>query len=359
MEEPWLYIHPEFKLNDKGYSLPKLINLAEAIRMEGDAEEKLIAEFILEWLYPKESLLVSTSGTTGSPKTLSLDKAKMIASAKATGEYFTLLPGTKALLCLSTNYIAGKLMVVRAMTLGWHLDVVTPNKQPLLQTKKEYDFTAMVPLQVKHSLKELHRVKKIIVGGAPVSAVLEKQLQDIPTALFATYGMTETITHIAIKKLNHKDETENNQDVYKALPGVSFALDDRNCLIISATAISKNKVVTNDVVQLFSKTSFQWLGRADFVINSAGHKVHPEQVEQVLALVIDAPFFISSLPDPSLGEKVILVIEGNEDTFPEIDYVGLHPYEKPKEIYFVKELIYTTTGKINREETKNKLFSKE
>jgi O-succinylbenzoic acid--CoA ligase len=170
--------------------------------------------------------------------------------------------------------------------------------------------------------------------------------------------MTETITHIAIKKLNHKDETENNQDVYKALPGVSFALDDRNCLIITASAISKNKVVTNDVVQLFSKTSFQWLGRADFVINSAGHKVHPEQVEQVLALVIDAPFFISSLPDPSLGDKVILVIEGNEDTFPEIDYVRLHPYEKPKEIYFVKELIYTTTGKINREETKNKLFSK-
>ncbi len=356
MEEPWQYIHPEFKLNNKSYSLPKLINLAEALQTEGDVEEKQLAEFILEWLYPKEVLLVSTSGTTGSPKTLALEKTKVIASARATGEFFTLPQGTKALLCLSTNYIAGKLMVVRAMTLGWHLDVVTPNKHPLLQTKKEYDFTAMVPLQVQQSLKELHRVKKIIVGGAPVSAVLEKQLQEIPSQLFATYGMTETITHIAIKKLNQREVIENDADAYEALPGVSFTVDNRNCLIITAPAISKNKVITNDVVTLFSNTRFQWLGRADFVINSGGHKVHPEQVEQVLALVMDAPYFISSLADPSLGEKVILVIEGNENTFPEIDYVGLHPYEIPKDIYFVKELIYTTTGKINREETLKKIF---
>ena len=206
MEEPWLLIHPDFKLNEKSFSLTDLILLAEALQLEGDKEEKEISEFLLEWLYPKNTILVNTSGSTGSPKTIVLEKEKMIASAKATGTFFDLPAGIDALQCLSVNYIAGKMMLVRAMTLGWHLDIVSPNKQPLLQTIKSYDFAAMVPMQVQHSLKELHRIKKIIVGGAPVSAVLEKQLQEVPSKVFATYGMTETITHVAIKKLNHKTE---------------------------------------------------------------------------------------------------------------------------------------------------------
>ncbi|OIP50843.1 MAG: O-succinylbenzoic acid--CoA ligase [Flavobacteriaceae bacterium CG_4_8_14_3_um_filter_34_10] len=359
MTEPWLHIHPEFKLNEKAFALEDLILLAEALQLEGDKEEKEISEFLLEWLYPKNTLLMNTSGSTGSPKTIVLEKEKMIASAKATGAFFDLPAGTDALLCLSVNYIAGKMMLVRAMMHGWHLDIVSPNKQPLLQTIKSYDFAAMVPMQVQHSLKELHRVKKIIVGGAPVSAVLEKQLQEVPSKVFATYGMTETITHVAIRKLNNKTETEIKIKAYEALPGVTFEVDSRNCLVIHAPAISKKKINTNDVVVLLSKTQFQWLGRADFVINSGGHKVYPEQVEQVLALVIDVPYFISSIPDKSLGEKVILIIEGNKDAFPEIEYLGLHPYEKPKEIYFVKSFSYTTTGKINREETKKKIATLE
>lgn len=355
MTEPWLDIHPDFRLNGKDYTLAKLINLAEALLAEGDKEDKELAAFLLEWLYPKSTLLVNTSGSTGSPKTITLDKNRMIASAKATGAYFDLPEGTTALHCLSFNYIAGKMMFVRALVLGWHIEVVLPNRCPLYLTKNEFDFAAMVPLQVTGSLEELHRVKQVIVGGAPVTAVLEKQLQDVPSRMYATYGMTETITHVAIKKLNHRTAEEAESEAYEALQGVTFSSDERNCLVIEAPAVSENKVVTNDVVDLLSDKKFKWLGRADFVINSGGVKIHPEQVEQVLDLVIDAPFFISSLPDERLGEKVVLVIEGDEEHFPEVDYVGLEPYEVPKEIYFVKQMNYTTTGKINRQATLKEL----
>lgn len=356
MEEPWLHIHPDFKLNGKSYTLSQLINVAEAMQFQGDEEEKIMADFLLNWLYPKDTIVANTSGSTGSPKTITLSKTKMIASAKATGEYFNLPKGTKALHCLSANYIAGKMMMVRALYLGWHIDVVTPNKFPLKQTKQSFDFAAMVPLQLQNSLKELHRVKKLIVGGAAVSPSLQEQIQALPTEVYATYAMTETITHVAIKKLNHRSEQEMQDDAYQALPQIHFSINDQNCLIINAPDVAESKVITNDVVHLISTTQFNWLGRVDFVINSGGFKVHPEQVEQVLALVIDAPFFVSSLPDEVLGQKVILVVEGKEAIFPEIDYVRLHSYEVPKEVYFVDEMIYTTTGKIQREKTKAQLF---
>tara|TARA_R110000850_G_C9996309_1_gene468369 strand:- start:100191 stop:101264 length:1074 start_codon:yes stop_codon:yes gene_type:complete len=351
MTEPWLDIHPDFTLNGKHYTLAKLINLAEALQFEGDKEDKELAVFLLDWLYPKKTMLLKTSGTTGSPKSIELDKQSMMASAKATGIYFDLPAGTTALHCLSFNYIAGKMMFVRALVLGWHIEVVLPNRIPLSQTKNNFDFAAMVPLQVRESLSELHRIKQVIVGGAPVSEVLRQQLQEVPSRLYATYGMTETITHVAIKKLNNCSPEELEQQAYHALDNVNFSTDDRSCLVIDAPAVAPEPVVTNDMVELLSNTSFKWLGRADFVINSGGVKIHPEQVEQVLDLVIDAPFFISSLPDEALGQKVALVIEGDEDIFPEIDYVGLEPYEVPKEIFFVNEMKYTTTGKINREAT--------
>tara|TARA_R110002072_G_scaffold293232_1_gene462415 strand:+ start:2134 stop:3207 length:1074 start_codon:yes stop_codon:yes gene_type:complete len=357
MNEPWLHIHPDFKLNGKSYTLSKLINVAEAMQFQGDEEEKILADFLLNWLYPKDTILANTSGTTGSPKTITLDKTKMIASAQATGAYFDLKEGTKALHCLSTNYIAGKMMMVRALYLGWDIDVVIPNKFPLLQTNANYDFAAMVPLQLQNSLNELQRVKKLIVGGAAVSPSLQKEIQELPTEIFATYAMTETITHVAIKKLNHRSEKETLDDAFEALSNVHFEQDDRNCLIIDAPNVASHKVITNDVVNLISPTLFNWLGRADFVINSGGYKVHPEQVEQILELVIKAPFFVTSLPDESLGEKVILIIEGKEESFPEIDYVDLHPYEIPKEVFFIDKMVYTTTGKIQRDQSKEKIFS--
>src|SRR5690606_30809297 len=132
--------------------------------------------------------------------------------------------------------------------LGWHIDVVLPNKMPLAQTAKNFDFAAMVQIQLQNSLKDLHRVKKLIVSGAAVSPVLQEKLQQLPTEVFSTYALTETITHVAIKKLNHRSEQETTDNAYEALPNVHFSTDERNCLIIDAPQVSKEKVYTNDVV---------------------------------------------------------------------------------------------------------------
>ena len=166
--------------------------------------------FLNPILINHDFIIVNTSGSTGKPAQIKLKKEHMINSALATGSYFKLPENTTALLCLSPNYIAGKMMLVRALTLGWQLDIVEPSLNPLDKLQKHYDFCAMVPLQVQNSLSELHFIKKLIVGGGAVSTELIKNLQDITTEVFATYGMTETITHIAVKKLNHFQEVTSS-----------------------------------------------------------------------------------------------------------------------------------------------------
>lgn len=336
-------IHPDFQLN--GYPLT-----AESLQMLLDSkqpEEQAIGNFIAEWLDEKPFVTVQTSGSTGVPKSILLKKTQMAASAKATSQYFGLPEKTTALLCMSVNYIAGKMMLVRAMECGWHLDTVNPRSNPLDATAKAYDFSAMVPLQVQNSIDQLYRIKQLIIGGAAVSPVLEKQLQSVSTQMYATYGMTETITHIAVKKLNHT----SGKNAFEALQGVLFSTDERGCLIIDAPLVTDEKVITNDVVDLLSETRFHWLGRADFVINSGGVKIHPEQVEEKLATQINALFFIAGIPDERLGEQVVLIIESKEKFNKKFDFSVLEKYEIPKEIYFISEFVYTETGKINRVET--------
>lgn len=349
MKTPFLNIHPEFSLNGKHYDAAKLLDLAEALHQMGEEDDKEIASFLLDWLYPKETLLVKTSGTTGNPKTISLDKEKMIQSAKATGEFFNLSEKTTALHCLPMQFIAGKMMLVRAMMLGWHLDVVTPNKAPLSQTSKTYDFAAMVPYQLTHSINQLNQIKTLIVGGGVVSENLQSQIQDMDTKIYATYGMTETITHVAIKKLNHLEPNETPG--YKALPNVTFTTDNRKCLIVKAPKIVEYELTTNDVVNLISETQFEWLGRFDNIINSGGIKISPEVLEQRLAKHLSVAFFIGALPDETLHEKVVLCIEGNSDDLPKDIFDNWHPYEVPKHIYVLPKFIYTKTGKIHRKKT--------
>ena len=187
-------------------------------------------------------------GSTGTPKTIQLEKEKMINSARATGSYFKVGQGTSALLCLSADYIAGMMMLTRAMVLGWDLHVVAPEKDALVQYDNPYDFVAMVPYQVLHSIASLDKVKKLIIGGGPVSTELEDALQNVSTEAFATYGMTETISHIAVRRLNGPGRSTR----FSALPNVELALDDRDCLVIHAPEVSDNKVVTNDIVDLQS-----------------------------------------------------------------------------------------------------------
>ena len=245
-------------------------------------------------------------------------------------------------------------MLVRALVLGWHLDVVAPVSTPLKGIEKTYDFSAMVPMQLQNSLSEITIVRKLIVGGGIVSQQLEKKLQDISTAVFATFGMTETITHIAVKKLNlfkgdSSSQLENSH--YQVLKNVSISQDNRNCLVINAPNVSDEIVTTNDVVDLVSETEFKWLGRFDNVINSGGIKLHPEAIEKKLAPIIHQRFFVAGIPDVLLGEKLVLFIEGESYKVAQSTLKNLTKYETPKAIYFVPQFVETETKKIQRNRT--------
>ena len=349
MNTPWKYIHPKFKLNGLPYQSDGLFEIANGLINRGAHYEISIGNFIQEWLDNNDYVVVKTSGSTGVSKNLVLSKQKMISSAKATGTFFKLPENTNALLCLPSNYIAGKMMLVRAMVLGWNLHVVAPGKNTISHDDTDYDFVAMVPYQVQYSLKSLNKIKKLIIGGAAISKKLNDQLQGIDTEVFATYGMTETISHIAVRRINGLAKSNN----YTALPRVRFSLDKRNCLMIDAPEVSVEKVISNDVVKLISPTSFEYIGRIDDVVNSGGIKLFPEQIESKLASYIDRPFIIASEKNETLGEQLILIIE--DDTTQENSdfkeaFLSLSSYERPKKIYTFSKFPFTETGKIKRME---------
>lgn len=414
-------LHKNFTLNDETFrNVEQLLKYSKPI-------SKDIYVFLNDWFNKDEFINVITSGSTGKPAQIKLKKEHMINSARATGSFFKLPEDTTALLCLSPNYIAGKMMLVRALTLGWQLDMVEPGINPLDKLKKHYDFCAMVPIQVQNSLSKLHFIKKLIVGGGAVSIELIKKLQNVSTEVFATYGMTETITHIAVKKLNHfqevisnavemslrnQDDLQTFESNYKVLPNINISIDDRGCLIIDAPNISDKQIITNDLVKIISEREFEWLGRYDSVINSGGVKLIPEQIEEKLSAIIKDRFFVAGIPDENLGEKLIMIIEGNvisneernlksqianlksnanngiatisqaqfrndgqnkDVTSNEPDQQAgevrnliskianlksLSKFEIPKEIYYVEKFIETETKKIQRQKTLDLIFKR-
>ena len=349
MNNSWKNIHSSFKLNGLQYSTSGLLEIAQDLEKSGVHYEISIGKFLQQWLDENDTVIVKTSGSTGKPKDIQLDKSKMVNSAKATGVFFKLGENTSALLCLPSNYIAGKMMLVRAMVLGWDLHIVAPAKDALTQYDNDYDFVAMVPYQVEHSLDALHKVHKLIIGGGAISKELNKKLQEVDVEAFATYGMTETITHIAVRRINGVAESTD----YTALPNVKFTKDEQGCLVINASEISEEIIITNDVVNLISPTSFEWLGRIDNVINSGGIKIYPEQIEEKLSSIIELPFIVASEKNDQLGEQIILIFEndGKHKTpnFSEA-FSNLSTYERPKKIYTFSKFPFTETGKIIRDE---------
>lgn len=333
-------VHNYFKLNGYHLSGEDLSRVGYSYIKEGDIYEQAIGEFLLDWFDNKEYIEMTTSGTTGLPKLVRLEKQAMIHSALATGDFFGLEPGNKALLCLPTQFIAGKMMLVRSFILGLDIDVVSPSLDPLALNTTQYDFVAMVPLQVQKSIEGLKNVKKLIIGGAKLDSALEEQLLPLKTEIYETYGMTETITHIAAKRLGEK--------VFSVLPNVTISTDDRGCLVISVPTISDVPIVTNDLVEIIRENQFIFLGRIDNVINSGGVKLIPEQIEAKLIGKIEARFFVTGIPDSVLGEKLILVIEGEKQDFAPDFFDVLTKYEKPKEIVFVPKFKENENGKLLR-----------
>ncbi len=333
-------VHNQFKLNGYHFDREDMLRIAYSFIKEGEDFEKHVGEFFLDWFDDNDFMNLQTSGTTGTPKTIIIDKQAMVYSAIATGDYFGLSPGNKVLHCLPVKFIAGKMMFVRAFILGLDIDFVAPSSHPLQKNETYYDFTAMVPLQAQNSLKELLMVKKMIIGGAKMNSKLEKDLMKLPIEVFETYGMTETITHIAVKKIGEKEFT--------VLPNVMISYDDKNCLVIHAPKISNDVIITNDLVELVNENQFVFLGRFDNVINSGGIKLIPELIEKKLSDKINSRFFVAGKSDETLGEKLVLVIEGENQNIDQSIFDKLDKYEKPKEIVFINKFKETENGKVLR-----------
>lgn len=336
-------VHHRFRLNGFQLDRDDLCRIAYSFIKEGDEYEKHCGLFLLDWFDDKEDIEINTSGTTGTPKIIRIDKQAMVNSALATGDFFDLAPGDRALHCLPTKYIAGKMMFVRGFILGLDMDFVAPSANPLRYNDQYYDFAAMVPLQAENALPELGQVKKLIIGGAKVNSVLERKLEKLSAEVYETYGMTETITHIAAKRVG--------ESAFTVLPHVTISYDDQNCLVIHAPRISDEVIVTNDLVELVNENQFVFLGRRDNVVNSGGIKLIPEQIEAKLSGKIQPRFFVGGVPDESLGEKLILFVEGDEIELGDDVFSSLGKYEKPKEVRFVPKFAETGSGKIQRRET--------
>ena len=350
-------IHPDFTL--QGVAKADVSAwLEHARKMRNSREEDVITigDFLVEWLSDSTTIRLTTSGSTGTPKPIYLQKQHMVNSAVATAKFFDLQAGTTALLCMPARFVAGKMMLVRAMVMGWKLDFVPASKNPL-KAEKLYDFVAMTPYQVHHSLEDLHKTNIVLIGGGAVDVELHKQLQKSKARAFASYGMTETCSHVALRPINGPDATS----VYKATENVKFLLDDRGCLVIDAPKVHDGILTTNDIIDLKSDTTFEWKGRYDSVINSGGIKIHPEMVEQRLAEYIKENFFIGSIPDTILENKVILLIESKTPSKKDIlqrAYSSLNKYEIPKEVYYLDSFKWTETGKIQRKATLKLLAKK-
>lgn len=331
----------------------KVLSAKMVVNAEISEWEKAIYRFIAEWLNDAEYVEVKTSGSTGVPKQLKIPKTRMITSANSTNHFFDLKAGKRALLCLSADYIAGKMMLVRAFVGGFALDYCQPSADVLLQNKTQYDFTAVVPMQVEATLKTniaaFERVRTYIVGGAALHTDVIEQLHTLPSAFWSTYGMTETITHVALQALNGVRKT----DYYQALEGVKFDKDARSCLRIFAPKLSDEAIQTNDLVDLINERQFRFLGRADFVINSGGIKLFPEQLEQKISSLLTGKYAFSSAKDLRLGEKLVLVVEGKlteeekQKLLIEMSSL-LTSYERPKAIYCIEMLPVTLNDKIDR-----------
>ena len=353
-----MQIPDSLTINGKYYSPEELREYAVSLTQSEEIWQNDSGNFILEWLSPKPEIQVHTSGSTGEPRLISHSKLAMLESATATGKILGLQPGQTALLCLSTKTIAGMMMVVRAMLFRMNLVFIPPTGSPLqqLSADTQIDFAAMVPAQVFNSLNDekdarmLSRIQHLIIGGGEISKSLEERIMAMPNSVYATYGMTETITHIALRRISGDLRSES----FTALPGINLSSDERGCLVIEAPKIIKQPVITNDLVKFTGPFSFIWLGRYDNVINRGGQKIFPEAIERKIAGHINCRFFVTGVPDEKFGEIPVLVLESTDISDAEkiqmLDKLKAlcDRGEAPAKVFTFERFVETSSGKVNR-----------
>jgi len=327
--------------------------------------EAKVLELLRQWLTGAQEFGLRTSGSTGQPQLIVLKRRQLAASAARTGDYFDLGPGDRALVCLNCDFIGGKMMLVRGLERQMHLTVVEPHADPFdfVPAGAEFDFAAFVPLQLRAVLaagqaSRLNKLRAILVGGAGVEPSLLAEIQQLKVPVYLTYGMTETASHMALRRLNGPQASP----YYRVLPGLHLGQDERGCLTVRGDVTDDKLIVTNDRITLLDKHTFDWLGRVDFVINSGGVKVQAEKVEQVLDVALaelgqSRRAFVAGRPDERLGQAVTAYVEGEplpaatEKRLLSLLGTRLDKYELPKTVQYVPGFKATASGKLDRAAT--------
>ena len=358
-------------LNGREYAYAAIREYPAQLDGPVNGYEAKVLDFIRQWLNGTQEFSLTTSGSTGPPSPIVLRRRQLEASARRTADFFDLGPGDRALVCLNCEYIGGMMMLVRGLERNLHLTIVEPHADPFayVAADAEFDFAAFVPLQLKTVLAaghapRLNQMKALLIGGAPADAALQQELQPLTVPVWLTYGMTETCSHVALRRLNGPQATT----AFRVLPGIAAGQDERGCLTLRGDVTDDQLIITNDVVNLRDAHTFEWLGRADFVINSGGVKVPAEKVELVLDVALaeigaGRRCFVAGQPDERLGQTVTAFIEGPalsaglEKELKALLAGRLGRYEQPRQLVYVPEFQITATGKLNRAATLSLLAS--
>jgi len=330
-----------------------LLSLAKLVlsNEESPTFQLAVWQFVQDWLDETVLIQVKTSGSTGKPTKKQIPKRWMQSSAKATGEVLGLKAGQSALLCISAEHIGGMMMIVRSLELGLNLSIEAPSRLP--HSSEKMDFTAMVPMQVKSLIQDgndLSAFGTLIIGGAPQDPETLLKIRKVNSPVFATFGMTETVSHIALRRLSG----DLASDIFHTIEGVSVSKNEEDCLVIDVEHMDNMSLTSNDLVEIIDSSHFRWLGRIDNVINSGGIKINPEALESELSEAVSTSFFIHKEEDDTYGESVVICLEGvemNEQIIRDALRTIADSRKRPKRAYVIQKFIYTSTGKVKRNQT--------
>ncbi|UOQ99526.1 AMP-binding protein [Hymenobacter sp. 5317J-9] len=349
-------------LNGREYTYAAIQQYPAQLAAPVNGYEAKVLDFVRQWLTGTQEFGLTTSGSTGAPTPITLRRRQLEASAQRTADYFDLGPGDRALVCLNCEYIGGMMMLVRGLERNMHLTIVEPHANPFeyVDADAEFDFAAFVPLQLKAVLAaglapRLNQMKAILIGGAPADAALQHEVQPLRVPVYLTYGMTETCSHVALRRLSGPEAGPT----FRVFTGIAAGQDERGCLTLRGDVTDDHLIITNDRVNLLDAHTFEWLGRADFVINSGGVKVPAEKVELILDVALaeigeSRRCFVAGQPDERLGQAVTAFIEGTalapeaEQRLQTLLAERLGRYEQPKQLRYVPEFKMTATGKLDR-----------
>lgn len=341
------------RINSILFTDKEIDELSTYISLKDDESwEHSFAKLLKSLRDDNDDIIVNTSGSTDLPKNIKLKKSHLINSAKQTIDFFKLTSDSTIVCCLPTQYIGGIMMIVRAFVCKCNLILAKPKANPVSDLIENIDLISMTPYQFSHSISDFetkNNIKNILLGGSPLNTSSIESIKKISANVYHSYGMTETCSHIALR--NCKTE-----QFFKPLNNIKISTNENNCLVIDAPHLASSVVTTNDIVEINKDGSFTIIGRIDNIINSGGIKIQPEFLERKLSNHINKPFFISSIPDATLGQKVVMIVKdtSNTSSLKQIERSindNLLVYERPKEIFFTNNFHFTETNKIDRRKT--------